>query len=59
MATIFLDSNIFLYAVGADEGLRGPCGSILQAAAEGSIDATTNSEVIQEILHVRSQIGSG
>ncbi len=57
MATIFLDSNIFLYAVGADEGLRGPCGSILQAAAEGSIDATTNSEVIQEILHVLRRKG--
>ena len=54
---IFLDSNIFLYAVGADHPLRGPCGRILQAVAEGGIEATTNSEVVQEILHVLRRKG--
>lgn len=54
---IFLDSNIFLYAVGTDHPLRAPCGRILQAVAEGHIDATTNAEAVQEVLHVLRRKG--
>lgn len=54
---IFLDSNVFLYAVGAEHPLRGPCGRILESVASGAVEATTSSEVIQEILDVLRRKG--
>ena len=55
MAKVFLDSNIFLYAIGAEGPHRAPCREILAAAGAGQIHAVTSSEVLQEILHVRSR----
>jgi len=49
---VFLDTNVFLYAVGAAHPLRVACAKVLRRVAEGSLDATINSEVIQEILYV-------
>jgi len=49
---VFLDTNVFLYAVGTAHPLRVPCAKVLRRVAEGSLDATINSEVIQEILYV-------
>jgi hypothetical protein len=48
----FLDTNIFLYAAGSDHGEKGACVQILRRVAEGTLEATTNTEVIQEILYV-------
>ncbi len=55
MARIFLDANVFLYAVGGEGPHREPCRDLLKSAGDGSIDAVTNTEVLQEILHVRSR----
>jgi predicted nucleic acid-binding protein len=55
VARIFLDANVFLYALGAESPHRGPCRAVLQAVGEGKLDGITNSEVLQEILHVRSR----
>jgi predicted nucleic acid-binding protein len=52
---LFLDANVFLYAVGADSPHRAACRSVLQAVGEGKLDGITSSEVLQEILHVRSR----
>lgn len=52
---VFLDANIFLYAAGADSPHRRPCIAVLRAVAEGRLDGVTNSEVVQEILHVISR----
>ena len=49
---VFLDTNVFLYAAGASHPLRDACAKVLRRVAEGSLDATINSEVIQEILYV-------
>jgi len=49
--TLFLDTAIFMYAGGAEHPLRVPCGAILRQIDEGSLDATTSVEVVQEILH--------
>ena len=49
---VFLDTNVFLYAAGASHPLREACAKVLRRVAEGSLDATINSEVIQEILYV-------
>jgi uncharacterized protein len=54
---IFIDTNIFLYASGAAHPQRAKCVQVLRSLAEGKIDATINSEVIQEILYVLSRRG--
>jgi predicted nucleic acid-binding protein len=51
----FLDANVFLYAIGADSPHRDPCRAVLEAVGEGKLDGVTSSEVLQEILHVRSR----
>lgn len=55
MARIFLDANIFLYAIGGDGPYRDPSRAVLEAVGQGKLDAVTSSEVLQEILHVRSR----
>ncbi|HKI01950.1 MAG TPA: type II toxin-antitoxin system VapC family toxin [Thermoanaerobaculia bacterium] len=57
MAAIFLDTNIFLYAVGADQSLREASQQVLRRVAEGDLVATTNSEVVQEIIFVLGRRG--
>jgi len=52
---LFLDANVFLYAVGADSAHRDACRSVLQAVGQGTLDGITSSEVLQEILHVRTR----
>jgi hypothetical protein len=54
---VFLDTNIFLYAAGASHPLREPCANVLRRVADGSLDATINSEVVQEILYVLTRRG--
>lgn len=49
---IFLDANIFLYALGADRSLGDPCASVLDRVGRGLLPANINSEVMQECLHV-------
>ena len=48
----FLDTNVFLYAAGGDHPYRQPCQRILRRVADGELDATTSSEVVQEVLYV-------
>lgn len=54
---IFLDTNIFLYAVGAPHPRRSVCADLLRRVGGGSVPAITNTEVVQEILHVYSRRG--
>lgn len=55
MARLFLDANVFLYALGADSPHRATCRDVLQAVGQGNLDGITSTEVLQEILHVRSR----
>jgi predicted nucleic acid-binding protein len=55
--TLFLDTNVFLYAAGGDHPLRAPCRDILRRVAKGDLTATTSSEVVQEVLYVLSRRG--
>ena len=59
MATAFLDTNVFLYAAGAGHPLKKPSQRILRLAARKELAATTNTEVVQEILYVLSRRGEG
>jgi uncharacterized protein len=55
VARVFLDTNVFLYAIGAESPHRRPCRDVLAAVGKGALDAVTSSEVLQEVLHVRSR----
>lgn len=57
MTAIFLDANVFFYAVGADHPLRDASQQVLRRVTEGDLLATTNSEVLQEILFVLTRRG--
>ena len=54
---VFLDSNVFLYAAGGDHPLRAPCRRILVRLADGTLEATTSTEVVQELIHVLGRRG--
>ena len=49
---IFVDTNVFVYAVGRPHPLRDPARKILLDAARGSEALVTSCEVLQELLHV-------
>ena len=52
---ILLDTTVLVYATGAEHPLRAPCRRLVQAVADGALEATTTVEVIQEFVHVRSR----
>jgi len=56
--SVFLDSNVFLYAAGAPHPMKRPCRDLVNAVAAGRLDAATSCEVLQEVLHVLSRRGS-
>lgn len=54
---LFLDANVFMYAAGREHPLKALCAEILRRVADGTIKATTNTEVLREIVHRFSAIG--
>lgn len=52
---IVLDTTVLVYAKGAEHPFRDPCRRLVEAIAEGAIEATTSVEVIQEYVHVRAR----
>lgn len=58
MAAIFLDANIFLYAMGSDHPEKKPCVKLLDLVSGGRIEAVTSSEVLQEVLFARLKRGA-
>ena len=48
---ILVDSNIFMYAAGAAHPNKEPSARLLHRVAEGAVEASTDAEVLQEILH--------
>ena len=55
--TVFIDTAVVMYAAGGDHPLRDPCRRIIDRISDGSLDAVTSAEVIQEILHRFLSIG--
>jgi predicted nucleic acid-binding protein len=52
---IVLDTTVLVYAKGSTHPLREPCRRLIDAIADGRIEAATTVEVIQEFVHVRAQ----
>ncbi|MDQ3609698.1 MAG: type II toxin-antitoxin system VapC family toxin [Actinomycetota bacterium] len=55
MSRVFLDANVFLYAVGAAEVERDACRRVLAMAVDGRLEGETSVEVLQEVAHVRAR----
>lgn len=51
MNTIFVDTNIFIYASGAPSSYKKPSEDILIKIARNQLKAVTSTEVLQEIFY--------
>lgn len=49
--TAFIDTSVIMYAGGVEHPHRAACRRVLEGVADGSIEAVTSTEVVQEILH--------
>ncbi len=54
---VMLDSNVPMYAAGQEHPYRSPCQRVLERIVAGELEAVTNVEVHQEILHRYIAIG--
>ena len=54
---VFLDTNVFLYAAGADHPLKEACTGLLARVGSGDLEAATSTEVVQELLYVLTRRG--
>lgn len=54
---VMLDSNVPMYAAGQEHPYRTPCQRVLERIVAGELEAVTNVEVHQEILHRYIAIG--
>ena len=48
--TVFLDTNVPIYAAGRDHPLKKPCTQILTLAAEHPRNFVSDAEVLQELI---------
>jgi len=55
--TVFLDSNVFVYAAGAEHPLKAACMDLLRRVARSEVQATTSAEVVQELHSVYRRRG--
>lgn len=54
---IFVDTNVFMYAVGRDHPLRTPARDFFERSVEHQDRLVTSAEVIQELLHAYLPVG--
>lgn len=54
---MYVDTTIFMYAMGAESLFKEPCSRILRAGAAGRQVLVTSAETFQEVLHRYRSIG--
>ncbi len=57
MKSYFIDTNILIYAQGAEHKYKAPCQIIMRLIASDEIYGVTNTEVLQEILYRYAYLG--
>ncbi len=57
MTRVYLDTNVFVYAVGQDSPYREPCRDILRAVVSSSMTGETSVYTLQEVARQRSRRG--
>jgi predicted nucleic acid-binding protein len=53
----YLDTNVFLYAIGRASRFKSPCQRVLKAVAEGELVGETSVLTLQELVHQRRRRG--
>ncbi len=53
----FIDTNVFVYAVGRPHPLREPARAMLHDRMDRGVPMATSAEVLQELLHVYLPVG--
>lgn len=51
MGLVFIDTNIFMYAVGGKHPHKEPSEKIIQKIVAGELEGVINTEVLQEVLY--------
>lgn len=54
---ILIDTNVIMYAAGAEHPHKRPSVALLERVAGGEVEATIDAEALQEILHRYRAIG--
>lgn len=54
---MYVDTTIFMYAMGAESRFKEPCAHILRAGAADRTVLVTSAETLQEVLHRYRSIG--
>lgn len=54
---IFVDTNVFMYAVGGPHPLREPARALLQVRVRERAPLATSAEVLQELMHAYLPVG--
>ena len=54
---IFVDTNVFIYAVGSSHPLKSPAEEFFRSARDSGTSLVTSVEVLQELLHVYRRTG--
>ena len=54
---MYVDTTIFMYAMGAGSRFKDPCARILRAGAIDKVVLVTSAETLQEVLHRYRSIG--
>jgi uncharacterized protein len=54
---VYIDSNVFLYAMGTEHPRRDPCRKLLHAIDSGSLRGETSVETLQEVVNHRLRRG--
>ena len=54
---MYVDTNIFMYAVGVESRFKDACAQILRAGATDQAVLVTSAETLQEVLHRFRSIG--
>ncbi len=57
MTRVYVDTNVFLYAIGTEDRYREPCRALVRALAGDELTGETSAETIQEIVHHRRRRG--
>ena len=57
MKRVYVDSNVFLYAMGTEHPHRDPCRKVLHAIDSGSLRGETSVETLQEVVNHRLRRG--
>lgn len=53
-----IDTNVFIYAAGHEHPYKEPCLRILDRVQQGALEANTDVEALQEILHFYQRRGA-